>query len=99
MRNPNQPCLTPGNIIAWGQLAFASPDLARLEQSLVKLAFDTKPETRQFRDRYYFYAENRYEVLGAQGKQTYAIALYFVIADNAGMIDSRPESPAPASFH
>lgn len=90
MHNPNRPCLMPGAIIAWGELSFASADLARLEQALMRLALDGKPETRRFRDRYYFYAENPYEVLGAEGKQTYAVALYFVIAENAEMIaDSR----------
>src|SRR5262249_31894027 len=42
----HRPCLTPGNVIAWGQLAFVSPDLARLEQALVRLALEKTPEAR-----------------------------------------------------
>ena len=40
MHNPNQPCMTPGQIMGWGLLAFSSPDLAALEQALVRLALD-----------------------------------------------------------
>jgi hypothetical protein len=96
MHNPNQPCLTPGNIIAWGQLAFANSDLARLEQSLVELGFAGASEPRLFRDRYYFY-ESPYQVIGAERKQIYGTALYFVIAENAAMIEDRRQSDPPVS--
>jgi hypothetical protein len=88
MHDEKHLCLVPGNIIAWGQLAFANPDLARLEQALVKLAFDEKAETQAFRDRYYFY-DYPYQVIPMEGKQVYGTALYFVIAENAGMIAVR----------
>jgi len=87
MHDEKHPCQAPGNIIAWGQLAFANPDLARLEQALVKLAFDEKPDAQAFRDRYYFY-DYPYQVIPLEGKQVYGTALYFVIAENAGMIAS-----------
>lgn len=83
--NRQRPCMTPGQIMGWGLLAFTNPDLVNIEQALVKLALDGNPEARQFRDRYYYYL-TPYEVLGAPGKQTYGIALYFVIGDNADMI-------------
>jgi hypothetical protein len=94
MHNPNRPCMIPGAIMAWGLLAFANPDLARVEQALVKLALNGDPESRRFRDRYYFYVETPYEVLNTQGKQTYGIALYFVIADSAEMIANATEMAA-----
>src|SRR5262249_28374171 len=84
-----RPCLTPGNVIAWGQLAFVNPDLARLEQALVRLAFEKTTEAQKFRDRYYFYADTPYEVQGSADKQTYATELYFIIADSSEMIADR----------
>jgi len=89
----HRPCLTPGNVIAWGQLAFVNPDLARLEQALVKLALDKTADARKFKDRYYFYADAPYEVLGAEDRQIYATELYFIIADSSEMIaNQRPGS-------
>jgi len=88
MHNDQQRCLTPGNIIGWGQLAFVNPDLARLEQSLVNLGLDDKLETREFRDRYYFYVY-RYQIVSSEerpSKKIYGTALYYVIAENADMI-------------
>lgn len=90
MHNTHQPCLIPGNIIAWGELAFVSPDLVRLEQSLVKLAFEETSDSRAFRDRYYFY-DSPYALIVAEGKQIYGKALYFVIAENAAMIADRAD--------
>jgi len=83
--DPEHPCMTPGQIMGWGLLAFANPDLARVEQALVKLAFDGSQEAQKFRNRYYYYG-TPYEPLGAPGKKTYGIPLYFVIGDNAEMI-------------
>jgi hypothetical protein len=92
--NDKQPCLTPGNIIGWGELAFANPDLQRLEQALVGLAFDDQPDARQFRNRYYYYNDSAYQVITSEGKQIYGTDLYFVIAENAGMIASPTETLA-----
>jgi hypothetical protein len=92
--NPHHPCMTPGQIMGWGLLAFANPDLAAVEQALLRLALDPKPEARQFRDRYYFYIDS-FDVHGAPGKQTYGVALYFLIGDNAGMIPP----PLPEDSH
>jgi len=80
-----RPCMNPGTIMGWGLIAFANPDLATLEQALVKLALDTNPEAQLFRDRYYYYG-TPYEMVGQPGNQTYGIALYYLIGDNAAMI-------------
>ena len=82
--------MTPGQIMGWGLLAFTNPDLAAIEQAMVKVALDKTPEAQQFRDRYYFYG-GPFEVAGTAGNQIYGIALYFLIGDNAEML------PAPAS--
>jgi hypothetical protein len=88
--NPHRPCTSPGSIMAWGELAFANPDLTALQHALVKLAVDTDPQARLFRNRYYFFEDTPFEVLGPQGKQTYAIGLYYVIGDDAEMISVPP---------
>jgi len=89
--NLQRPCMTPGQIMGWGLLAFANPDLAAIERALVGLALDQDPEARRFRDRYYYYIDT-YEVHGGPETQTYGIALYFLIGDNTGMF--APGSPA-----
>jgi len=91
--NPRRPCQSPGSIMGWGLLAFASPDLAHIEQALVKLALDPSPEAQQFRDRYYFY-EEPFAMAGGLGQQIYGTGLYFLIGDNAGMI-ADPSKPKP----
>jgi hypothetical protein len=92
-QDPHRPCMTPNSIMGWGRLAFASPDLARIEQVLVKLAVERKPETQQFRDRYYFDGAP-FEVSGAPGQQVYPEALYFLIGDDAEMMTGgSPERP------
>jgi hypothetical protein len=94
MHSDKEPCLMPGSIIGWGQLAFVNPDLARLEQSLVNLAFDDTQQARQFRDRHYFYG-SAYQIVGSEEnplKRIYGTALYFVIAENAEMIPNRTET-------
>jgi hypothetical protein len=90
MRNDKTRCLTPGNIIGWGQLAFVNPVLARLEQSLVNLGFDDQLQVQRFRDRYYFCA-SAYKIVGSEerpSRKIYGTALYYVIAENAQMIST-----------
>lgn len=48
-------CLTPGALQGWGQLAFVNPQLATLEQTLIKLAYDDSPETVKFKEQYFYY--------------------------------------------
>jgi hypothetical protein len=99
MRNDKTRCLTPGNIIGWGQLAFVDTVLAQLEQSLVKLGFDDQPPVQRFRDRYYFCA-SAYQIVGAEerpSRKIYGTALYYVIAENAAMIPNATETLASTS--
>jgi hypothetical protein len=99
MRNDQQRCMTPGSIIGWGQLAFVNSDLARLEQALVSLGLDDKLQTREFRDRYYFYGYP-YQIASSEerpSKKVYGTALYFVIAENAEMISTPTETPRTSS--
>jgi len=93
MRNPQRPCLMPGAIIGWAELSFASVDLARLERSLVDLAFVKDPATVEFRDRHYFYS-TPYKVNVVDGFDVYGGALYYVIAENADRI-STTNGPQP----
>jgi hypothetical protein len=92
--DPQHPCLTPGQIMGWGRLAFVNPDLARIEQALVKLALDANPEAQRFRDRYYFYG-NAFGMIGAPDRQIYGTPLYFVVGDNAEMIANPSPGNAP----
>ena len=82
----HRPCMAPASFMGWGYLAFASPDLSELIHDLVKLALDGNPQTQQFLDRYYFFNDQPFAVLGPAGKQTYAMALYYLIGDSAEMI-------------
>ena len=88
--NPHRPCMTPNSVMAWGYLAFANPDLAELQHALVKLALDPDPQAQQFLNRYYYADDTPFRVLGPPGKQIYAMALYYVIGDDAEMIADRP---------
>jgi hypothetical protein len=92
--NPRRPCLSPASIMGWGLLDFASPDLAKVEDAMVKLALDPNPQARQFRNRYYL-CEEPFEMAGPPGKQIYGRALYFVIGDNAEMIAPRSTENHP----
>lgn len=87
--NPTRPCFSPGTIMGWGLLAFANRDFTTLNEALLRIALDSAPEAKRFRDRYYFYGDT-YEMHGPAGKQTYGLALYFLVGDNAEMIAAQP---------
>jgi len=91
MQKPKRPCLMPGEIMAWGELAFVNADLARLEQALVELAFNKDPGTREFREQHYFF-NSPYQVNVVDGFDVYGGALYFMVAENADMIPARNTS-------
>ncbi|ABF42305.1 hypothetical protein Acid345_3304 [Candidatus Koribacter versatilis Ellin345] len=86
MHDNDHPCLTPGQIMGWGLLAFANSDLLKLEQSLIGLQADNSPQAKAFRDQYYFYLQ-AFETGTQSGRPAYGAALYFLIADNAAIID------------
>ncbi|MGB8260663.1 MAG: hypothetical protein WCE75_09945 [Terracidiphilus sp.] len=88
MRNAKRLCTIPGSIVGWAEIAFASPDLARLEGALIGLGFREDAATRAFRDRYYFYGA-AYGPGRAAGRDLYAGALYPVAAENAQWLTPR----------
>jgi hypothetical protein len=92
MRNPKRLCLMPGEVLAWGELAFVNPDLAHLERALIEMAFDTQPELIEFRDRHYYWT-SPYKVKILNGFDAYGGLLYSVVAENADMI-AMPEKVA-----
>lgn len=93
MRRSNRLCMAPGDVAGWGLLAFVNPDLAKLEEALVRLAFQTGTDAQQFRDRHYLYWES-FGLISANGKRVYGDTLFFLIADNAAMMaGSRPSRP------
>jgi hypothetical protein len=96
MRNAKRSCLMPGEILAWSELAFANGDLAKLEESLVQLAFNREPGMQEFRDRHLFYG-SPYKINVVDGVDVYGGALYFVIAENADMISSAGGKSATAT--
>jgi hypothetical protein len=88
MRNPKRPCLFPGEIMGWSELAFANADLARLEASLVGLAFAENPAIAEFRERHFSW-NGAYKVNVVKGLDIYGGALYSAVAENAAMIAAR----------
>jgi hypothetical protein len=79
--NAKRPCLTVGAVQGWGLLAAFNPDLMKLEQALAALASKDDPETRQFKDRYYWYAGKSYSPRDAQGKPQYPFLLFLVLSE------------------
>jgi len=88
MHNPKRLCLMPGEIIGWAELAFANPDLARLQRSLVDLAFASDPRIAEFRDRHFFW-NSPYKMNLVDGFSVYGGAFYFVAAENAETMAAR----------
>jgi hypothetical protein len=82
MHNPKRLCLIPGAILGWAELAFANVDLARLESSLVDLAFASDPAIQAFRERHFFWG-SQYKVNIVDGGDVYGGTLYLVVAENA----------------
>lgn len=76
-----RPCLTEGAVQGWGLIAFASPDLARLEESLVKLAARSDPSSRAFADHYYYYNATSFSFTDGRGQPQYPILLFYVLSD------------------
>ena len=88
MRSANRWCMAPCDIVGWGLLAFVNPDVAKLERTLVQLAFAEDADAREFRNRHYSY-RNSFEVVHPDGRTAYGDSLFFVIADNAWLLKTR----------
>ncbi|HEY0797193.1 MAG TPA: hypothetical protein VGD64_15585 [Acidisarcina sp.] len=77
-QSPNN-CLTAGTLQGWGQLAFANPDLAALEQHVIDLAYDDSAQAMLFKDQHYFYNGGHYSVVASQ----YPWLMVYVAGDSA----------------
>ena len=84
-----RPCLTTGGIYGWSQIAFFSDDLAKLQQSFLKMATGKDPATVGFRDRYYFYNRQTFAFHDAKGRVQYPFLLF-------GVLSGMPERFQPA---
>ena len=82
MRDVRRPCMTPGNIVGWAELGFANPDLSRLQEAMIHLAFDDSPEARAFVDRYYLWL-GPYKVVQSDSGRICSGAFYSIAAENA----------------
>jgi hypothetical protein len=82
MHDVKRLCMTPGSIVGWPELNFVNPDLARLEEALIRMAFDSTAETRAFADRYYYWLAP-FAVIQSGAKGILGGALYAVAAENA----------------
>ena len=96
MHDPKRLCLIPGAIMGWAGLAFANPDLTRLECSLVDLAFVKDPAILEFRERHFFWT-SPYKVNMIDGVNVYGGALYLVIAENADRTHTGADTPVQDS--
>jgi hypothetical protein len=82
MHDVRRLCMTPGSIIGWPELSFVSPDLNHLEQALISMAFDARPATRSFSDRYYYWIDP-FRMIDSSAGQICGGAFYAVAAENA----------------
>jgi hypothetical protein len=94
MHNPMRLCMTPGNIVAWAELDFANPDLERLQQVLVRIAFDENPASQAFLNRYYFW-QSPFGLIVSEGKKVCSGAFYAIAAENAAKLATGPAVTAP----
>jgi hypothetical protein len=100
MRDTKRLCMTPGNIIGWPELSFVNPDLARIEEALVSIAFDSTAETRAFADRYYYWSAP-FAVIQSGANRILGGALYAVAAENAdrfSAIRASKQRGSPSKF-
>jgi hypothetical protein len=89
MHNPMRLCMTPGSIIAWAELDFANPDLAKLQQLLTKNAFDENPANQAFLNQFYFWREP-FGLILSEGNKICGGAFYAIAAENAAKLAAQP---------
>jgi len=82
MHDEKRLCMMPASIAAWPELSFVNPDLDRLQQAIIRLAFDETPDTRAFVDRYYYWMAP-FRVIQSNGVRITGGALYAIAAENA----------------
>jgi hypothetical protein len=79
--NPQRPCLTLSEVQGWGLIASFNPDLLELSHALATLAWKDDPDTRRFKDQYYWYGGMSYSVRNPAGQPQYPIMLLMVLGD------------------
>ncbi|HEX8552988.1 MAG TPA: hypothetical protein VF681_15700 [Abditibacteriaceae bacterium] len=83
MRISSRPSLAPGAIYGWGQVAFVSPDLTQIQQSLVQMAASSDPAVVEFRKRYYTFKSEEFSFKNAAGRWQSPMLLYILLAEQA----------------
>jgi hypothetical protein len=86
MHDASRLCLTPGNVMAWGELNLFSADLDKLELSIAQVAFSQDSKVQAFRERYYWYNSEHYVGVGAKGEPEYPLLMLFVLGENASRL-------------
>jgi hypothetical protein len=76
----DRPCEAPGTVYGWGQVASFNPDLIELEHALATLGWREDPETKRFKDRYYWYNNQSYSFRDPQGRTQYPFLLFTDLA-------------------
>lgn len=82
MRDERRQCMTPGSIIGWPALSFVNSDLERLQEAMIRMAFDESPDTRSFLDRYYFWLAP-FKIIQSNVVRICGGAFYAIAAENA----------------
>lgn len=82
MHDERRQCMTPGSIIGWPTLSFVNPDLERLQQAIIRMAFDKSPDIQSFSDRYYFWLAP-FKVIQSNASRICGGAFYAIAAENA----------------
>jgi len=67
-------------VLGWGALASFNPDLTELLHALVKLAMRDDPETKQFKERYYWDNGQSFSFRDARGQPQYPSLLFFILS-------------------
>jgi len=71
-------CLMAGALLGWGQLDSVNPQMAKLTQDLVNLAYDDSPAAVAFKNQYYWFAGPY-----AASAGMYPWLMIYVIGDSA----------------
>ena len=76
----DRPCMALGAAYGWGLLASFNDDLMKLQRAYITLAISHDKEVKAFRDRYYYYNGQRFELVGNDGSMKYPISLFFIFS-------------------
>ncbi len=77
----DRPCATVlGAVFGWGLIASFNPDLMELQHALATLAWREDPQTKTFKDRYYWYNGQSYSSRNPQGQVQYPFLLFEILS-------------------